>query len=209
MNALKTLMTSLGVFVLGTAAVNAQEQMLQVRVDGSCRTTNANGVIIKQIVNNKSLIKEFAQAHAITNLNALALVYDFQGDERGDVLRIVSAKTGEVLGDVLALFFSVDLPNGDGSIIAKEVSVFNNQQSFAIGSGMLKEVLVDKKGNPNLNITGTLQYYLLPTPTNGLRLCTANVDTGKPFIPKNPITTPTTTAASTPSRQTLLLASNL
>src|SRR5689334_14632427 len=101
MNALKTLVTSLGILALGTAAVNAQGEMLQVKFEGSCRTTNDNGVIIRQVVNNKTLIKDFAQSHNITNLNALSLVYHSQGDERGDVIRIVSAKTGEILGDVL------------------------------------------------------------------------------------------------------------
>lgn len=205
MNALKTLVTSLGIFALGTAVMNAQGEMLQVKFEGSCRTTNANGVIVKQPVNNRTLIKDFAQAHNITNLNALALVYDSQGDERGDVIRIVSAKTGEILSDVLALFFSIDLTNADGSFIQKEVSVFNNQQSFAIGSGMLKEQLLNKKGNPDHRVTGNLQYYLLPPASDGLRLCTATITTGKPFVPKG---TGTNTVA-TVSRQTLLLASNL
>jgi hypothetical protein len=205
MNALKTLVTSLGIFALGTVVMNAQGEMLQVKFEGSCRTTNVNGTIVKQPVNNKTLIKDFADAHSITNLNALALVYDSQGDERGDVIRIVSAKTGEILGDVLALFFSVDLTNAAGSVIEKEVSIFNNQQSFAIGSGMLKEQLLNKKGNPDHRTTGNLQYYLIPPASDGLKLCTASITTGKPFTPKS---APTNTVA-TVTRETLLLASNL
>jgi hypothetical protein len=209
MNAVKTLVTTFGIFALGTAALRAQGEMLQLRFEGSCRSTNESGEIIKRNVNNRSLLRDYAQAHSITNINTLALVYHSLGDERGDVIQIVNARTGEVLADVLALFFSVDLPNGDGSAIAKEVSLFNSQQSFAIGSGILKEQLLDKKGNPDHRVSGTLQYYLLPTAEDGLQLCTANINASKTFTPKGPAATPTAATTTAPSRQTLLLASNL
>jgi hypothetical protein len=207
MNALKALVTSLGILALSAAAVKAQGDTLQLQFNGTCRTTNSAGMIIKQIVNNRSLLKDYAQSHSVSNLNTLALVYQSQGDERGDVIRIVDARTGAVLTDVMALFFSVDLPQGDGSMVFREVSLFNSQQSFEIGSGMLTEQLLNRKGSPDHHITGTLQYYLLPTDTNTLRLCTATINTLKTFTPKG---TPGTNAVATTmtSRQILSMASN-
>src|SRR5262245_36809112 len=212
MNAV-TLVTTLGIFALGTAALRAQEaqgELLQLRFVGSCRTTNESGVIINQAVNNRSLLKDYADVHTFTNANTLALVYHSQGDERGDVIQIVNSRTGEILADVIALFFSIDLPAGDGSQVAKEVSLFNSQQSFAIGSGMLKEQLLNKKGAPDHRVTGTLQYYLLPAADDGLRLCTATINAARTFVPRSPPVSTNTTATviTTPSRQTLL-ASNL
>src|SRR5262245_46163366 len=119
MKPVRTIVTSLGIFVLCAVAVSAQDELLQLRFEGSCRTTNAEGAIVRQVVNNRTLLKDYAQAHSVSNLNTLALVYHSQGDERGDVIQIVDSRTGAILADVLALFFSIDLPAGDGSVIHK------------------------------------------------------------------------------------------
>src|SRR6185436_2547576 len=118
------------------------------------------------------------------------------GDERGDVIEIVNASTGEVLADVLALFFGINLSNGDGSVIWRQTALFNSQQSDSIGTCLLKEQFVDRRGNPTHTVNGQLIYQLAPNGDHGLRLCTAHFTAAKPFVPKNPVTTALQTAVN-------------
>lgn len=184
---------------LCVVAANGQgtpQEMLQVKFDGVCRGTNDAGDYIRELVNNKSLLRDYAEQNGITNRRSIDLVYLPKGDERGDVIAVVDANTGAVLFHEFALFFSKDLPTADGSQISKFAYIFNHQTSDSIGSAMLRELLLDRRGNAIHIITGNLQFFLPPDGTNGLRLCTATVTTGKPFEPKNPPTNSTPTSVS-------------
>jgi hypothetical protein len=186
MNASKIFTSVCAAILLLTLSGSAQE-LLQLKFQGKCLGTNESGQIVKQNVNNTSILKEFADRNGITNLSSLALVYHVAGDERGDVIEVVNAATSEIVWQVYGLLFPVDLPSGDGSQLSRFVYMYNDQQSVSMGSGMLKErISLDRHGKTNRSITGDLQFYLLPDSSNGLRTCTATISASKIFTTNAP-----------------------
>lgn len=193
--------TIIGLFsaaLLGSLSVNAQE-VLQLRFNAKCQGTNDTGRAVKEVVNNNTILQNYADQNGITNLSSLALVYAVDGDERGDLIEIVDAYTGAVLSHVYGFFFPMDLPtSSDGSRFSRFAYMFNSQQSYEMGSALLSErIKVDRKGNTNRMITGDLQFYLTPDATNGLRLCSGTITVGKTFVLTVNTNTPPSTNAIT------------
>jgi hypothetical protein len=163
------------------------QELLQLKLQVKALSTNEAGRLVKQNINNETLLRDFADSNGITNLNSLALVYHVAGDERGDVIEIVDTTTGNLLSQVFGLLFPVDLPTGDGSQLSRFVYLYNDQQSVSMGSGMLRErIALTKQGNTNRTINGELQFYLLPDATNGLRMCTGTINASKLFSTNAP-----------------------
>ena len=163
------------------------QELLQLKFQATCQTTNDAGQPVKEIVNNQKLIQDYADLNGVTNARSLALVYHVNGDERGDVIQIVDAGDATVLSHVYGLFFPVDLPSGDGSQLQRFAYVYNSQQAFSMGSAMLREkILIDRSGATNRVINGNIQFYLNADGSNGLRLCTGTIVAAKRFITNAP-----------------------
>jgi hypothetical protein len=183
--------------LLCSIAANAQE-VLQLKFTAKCQSTNDAGRLIKENVNNKTILQAYADQNGITNLNSLALVYAVNGDERGDVIQVVDAYTGAALSHIYGLFFAVDLPTvEDGSRFSRFAYMFNTQQSYEMGSALLSErIKIDKQGNTNRTVNGNIQFYLTPDGTNGLRLCSGTISAGKAFT-LSPTNSPSTNSLPT------------
>ena len=152
-------------------AFNAHAQeVLQVRFNVKCQGTNDTGKLLKEKVTNETILQNYADQNGITNVNSLALVYAVDGDERGDLIEIVDAYTGDVLSPVYGFFFPMDLPTAsDGSRFSRFAYMFNSQQSYEMGSVLLDERLkFDRSGNTNRMISGSL--------------CSGTIWAGKSFV---------------------------
>jgi hypothetical protein len=167
-------------FVSLAARAQETQETLNVRIHGSCQTTNENGKLIKQPLNNKTILREWADKNNVTNRHSLALVYHVKGDERGDVIEIVDAHTGDILQPWLGIFFPVQLSNPADTKTVTISEVFNSQQSTEMGFATLKDRSVNRKNIDHI-ISGDLNFYLTPDKTNGLRICTAKIMTLKAF----------------------------
>ncbi|HET7624361.1 MAG TPA: PepSY domain-containing protein [Verrucomicrobiae bacterium] len=166
-----------------TATAQETPEMLNLRIRGSCQTTNENGNLIKQPLSNRTILREWADKNGVTNRHSLALVYHVKGDERGDVIEIVDAHTGEILQPWLGIFFPVELSNPDDTKTVRLSELFNSQQSTEMGFATLKDRPTNKKHADHI-ISGDLNFYLTPDKTNGLRICAAKIMTLKTFTPK-------------------------
>jgi hypothetical protein len=181
---------------------NAQE-VLQLKVNVKCQSTNDIGEPVKQKISNQTLLQGYADQHGLTNLNSIALVYAVNADERGDVIQVVDAYTGAVLSQLYGVFFPLDLPTAtDGSQFSRFAYLYNSQQSYEMGSALLSErIKTDKHGNTNRTVNGDIQFYLTPEGTNGLRLCSGTISAGKAFTlkpPPPPSTNSVSSAVATP-----------
>jgi hypothetical protein len=196
MNAPKLIIGVLSGLLLCASATTAQE-LLQIRFNGRCLGTNDSGQPIREVMNNKTILEEYAAQNSITNLNSLALVYAVDGDERGDVIAVANAHTGEILSHLYGLFFSMELPSSaSGNQFSRFAYLYNSQQSYEMGSAMLSEkVITKKKGDTNRIINGDLQFYLTSDGSNSLRLCTANINVAKAFT-LTPTNTPSTNSVA-------------
>jgi hypothetical protein len=169
-----------------TSTATAQDTVLQLKLRATCDVVGPSGKLVKQSITDQTILRQFAVENNISNVNAITMVYRVDGDERGDVIEIVAVETGDVLHAWLALFFPVELASDDGAQRTRFVHLYNHQQSEPMGSAMLREKLFDKKGNSNHTIDGSLQFYLTPNATEGLRMCTGTLAAGKPFVPHPP-----------------------
>ncbi|HHY85143.1 MAG TPA: hypothetical protein GYA07_06365 [Verrucomicrobia bacterium] len=201
MKAAKTMVTLFVGLVAGTVVLSAQEpvpEMLHIKFVARCQTTNDAGRLVRETINNERLLKEYAGRNAVTNIRTLELVYHVDGDERGDVISIVDATTGEVLQPVFSLFFPVDLPVGDGSQFTRFAYMFNDQQSTAMGTAVLNERLTtNRRGETRRLIQGQIQLHLAPDETHGLRICTGSLVANRPF---ETIAIPTNAPSARPDR---------
>lgn len=201
---MKVATSLLGLFTAAlVCSLNASAQeVLQVKFLAKCQTTNDSGKAINETINNKSILQEYADENGVTNLNSIDLVYEVNGDERGDVIEIVDASTGAVLSEVYGFFFPVDLPTTpDGSQFTRYAYLYNSQQSVSMGSAFLKEkIKSNKQGDSERSITGNLYFYLTPQGSNGLRLCTGTINAGKAFTLKTNTPAGTNAVPSNPRR---------
>lgn len=164
-------------FALGIAGASAQER-LQLNFHATCVRTNDSGGLVKRLVSDKTLVRECISDLALTNKQHLVLAYTVGGDMNGDVIEVVNPKTGASACRKLRLLFPMTLSNGDGTVVTQLVYVFGEQQSENVGSGVVTRRTLR---NNKVQVTGTLNFYILPEGTNSLEICRASFNTTKPL----------------------------
>jgi hypothetical protein len=175
------LVAILGLAVLSATAAPGQEKF-QIHYRATVKGTNDSGRIVKARQTERSLIKECATDEGITNRRPLVLAYHVGGDLNGDVIEVINKNTGEVHCQKLRLLFPLTFTNGDESEIHQFVYVFSDQQSESVGSGMVTRKALR---HGRTLISGSINFFLLPDGTNGLRFCNAHFSGSKPL--PNPV----------------------
>lgn len=175
------LVAILGLAVLSATAAHAQEKF-QIKFRATVRGTNDSGRIFKARQTERTLIRECATDEGVTNRRPLVLAYNIGGDLNGDVIEVVNKSSGEVICQKLRLLFPKTLTNGDESQVDQFVYVFTDQQSESVGSGIVTRKALR---HGRTLISGSINFFLLPDGTNGLRFCTANFSGTRPL--PNPV----------------------
>src|SRR5882724_11996593 len=89
--------------VSGTAA-RAQSK-LQIVINGTCSTTDAQGHIISQPINNQTLLQKAAAAGGLKDTSGLGLAYHVNGNDLGDTIEVINTSTGVTLTTLFGLYF--------------------------------------------------------------------------------------------------------
>lgn len=157
---------------------------------GTCYITNASGQFSTQKITEKDWIKAYVATHTITNANPkkLMVIYHVKGDEHGDVLELVDAKTGTFVFPLYGLFFSDEFGRlplvSTNGIQEKRIDyVYGHISDHSVGSTLTTQtILLSKAGKTNkIRIEGQMDYLDLPTGTNkNLRVCTGTFSATKP-----------------------------
>jgi hypothetical protein len=182
----KVLVSTLLGLLFSFSIANAQleEERLLLNFQATCRTTNEFGELVVKKMNTRSLIRECAVAHGITNINAFNLIYHLRGDERGDVIEVVYKTNGVVLCEVFGLFFPIDLTRAEGARVDRYAFMFNDQGSESMGNALIR-IRPLSNGNGNFlrpMVTGTAHFFLKPEGAETLRICSGTFQTGKRFV---------------------------
>jgi hypothetical protein len=167
-------------------SVHAQ-QLYQVTFQAQCTRLDAAGNTVLTTINNRTLLKDCAQAPGVTNTRSLVLAFHRNGDDRGDTIDFVDKATGDRVCRVFSLLVPQPVTNSLNTLERRYTYVFNTSMSHSLGSAVYDEKRTfDKAGNMTRFLAnGDIQYYLLPTATNGLAICTGKFRTGKLLVIKN------------------------
>src|SRR5215831_13192132 len=96
--------TCVGSLIAGFSA-QAQNQLVFV-FNGSCATTDSNGHITSQPINNQTLLTDYARANGLgTNISGLGLTYHVGGNELGDTVDVINRTNGATLFTIFGLYF--------------------------------------------------------------------------------------------------------
>jgi hypothetical protein len=185
-------MCSLGKLWVASAAltialsVHAQG-LYQVNFQAQCTRLDAAGKTVISTINNRTLLKDCAQTLGMTDTRSLVLVFHRNGDDRGDTIDFVDKTTGDRICRVFSLLAPQPVTNNLNTLERRYAYVFNTSMSHSLGSTVIDEKRTfDKAGNlTRFLANGAIQYYLLPTATNGLAICTGKFRTGKALVIKN------------------------
>ncbi|HWC60565.1 MAG TPA: hypothetical protein VHC44_12795 [Verrucomicrobiae bacterium] len=187
------------VILSGLLAIAAQgfgQNVFQVTFKGTCVTTNVDGAIVSQKLNNKSLIQDAVIATGATNSSHLAVVYvqnaSSDPSTPGDFIEVVDTTTGtSVYTNLLFLYGG---PPFTPALISAD------QTRFAAGAQVIPLPLAgsgDSLGGATINgrltpkktlINGSFNYVTLRSPTSTsndvVKVCSGSFNVNKAFTPK-------------------------
>jgi hypothetical protein len=174
-----------GLLMIGCVAHG--QELYQATVTAQCTRLDAAGKTVLSTINNRSLLKDCAQSLGVTDTRLWTLAFHRNGDDRGDTIDFVNKTTGERVCRVFSLLAPQPVTNSVNTLERRYAYVFNTSMSHSLGSTVIDEKRsFDKAGNlKSFVATAAIQYYLLPTPTNGLGICTGKFRTGKQLVIKN------------------------
>ena len=172
-------------------SVQARGQTLfHVMVKGTSVTTNDAGDLVKQPINNQTLIKEAADNLGETNLNRLRLVYVLDGHEDGDIIGVINTNATVVFTNLALLLLGPEnqaFTNADQTAFVRCADVFT-ARSLLISSDDVGNAVINGRTFLNhggavrkVSITGTLQYNNPPVGTNTQSICTSSFTVGRPL----------------------------
>jgi hypothetical protein len=175
-----------GLLAFGYCA-HAQE-IYQATFLAQATRIDATGKTVLTTINNRSLLNDCVQTLSLTNTRNLTLAFHRNGDDRGDTFDFVDKNTGARVCRIFSFLAPQPVTNGINTMERRYAYVFNTSMSHSLGSVIIDEKRsFDKAGNlKGFLATGDIQYYLLPTATNGLAICTGKFRTGKQLKFKQP-----------------------
>jgi hypothetical protein len=177
-----------------TAAVQGFGQTAyQVTVKGTCLTTNGDGTIVSQKLDNKSLIQDAVTATGSTNKLALVYVQGASTDPStsGDFIEVVDASTGIPVYTNLLFLYGGSLP---------PALLSPDQSEYVAGAQVIPLPLAgsgDSLGGATIHgrvlpkktlISGTFNFTSLRSPTatsnDIIKACSGSFNVNKAFVPK-------------------------
>jgi len=178
--------------LLAVATQSFGQTAFHVTFTGTRVTTNSDGNIVSQKLNDKTFIDDAVAATGNTNKLAVVYVQNASSDPStpGDFVEVWDKAGTPVYTNLLFLYnspFPAALVNGDGS-------------RFAMGAQIVPLPLAgsgDTLGGASINgrvlpkktvIHGTFNYTSLRSPTatanDEVKICNGSFNVGKPFVPK-------------------------
>ena len=185
----RLLQTISAVFLMVGMSAQAQNQLAFV-LKGSCATTDSNGHIVSQPINNQTLLTDYAQAHGLgTDISGLGLAYHIGGNDLGDTIDVINRTNGATLFTIFGLYFGesfgrMALLSSSRQQMRRIEYIYTDQNSHSIGSALLTDYyFLDSDGNTNKTyVLGQMQYLVLPDGTHtNTRVCTASFYTLRPW----------------------------
>lgn len=183
------LLTMVSVVLMGWATSGIAQDKLQIVISGTCYTTDGQGRIVPQAINNQTLLQKAAQAGGLTDTSGLALAYHLNGNSLGDTIEVINRTTGATLSTLFGLYFGESF--GRESLLSashrqmKRIEyIYTDQNSHSLGSVFLTDYFfLDTSGHTNATyVLGQMQYLLLTDSTHtNAQVCTANFTTLSPF----------------------------
>ncbi len=185
----KQLLTMASVVVLAWATSGNAQNQLQMNLSGFCYTTDGQGRIVPQVVNNQTLLQQAAEAGGLTDTSGLGLAYHLNGNSLGDTIEVINRTNGVVLKTLFGLYFGESF--GRESLLSashrqmKRIEyLYTDQNSHSIGSALLTDYFfLDNSGNTNATyVLGQMQWLTLTDATHtNAQVCTASFTTTRPW----------------------------
>lgn len=185
----KQLLTVASVVLVGLATTGSAQSKLQMVISGTCYTTDAQGHIVPQAINNQTLLQKAAQAGGLTDTSNLGLAYHLNGNDLGDTIEVINRTTGATLTTLFGLYFGESF--GRESLLSASRQqmrrieyIYTDQNSHSLGSALLTDYFfLDGSGHTNsIYVLGQMQYLLLTDSTHtNAQVCTASFTTLRPW----------------------------
>src|SRR5262249_11024408 len=103
----KLLVASCAVLLLCKMTGYSQARF-QLLFNGTCATTDESGHIVSTSINNRTLLKKYADANGITDLSSLGLAYHVKGNDLSDTIEVINRADGSSLYTIFGLYFGED-----------------------------------------------------------------------------------------------------
>lgn len=183
------LLTLVAALVVGCATSVVAQNKLHIAISGTCYTTDAQGRIVPQPVNNETLLEKAAQAGGLKSAAGLALAYHIGGNSLGDTIEVINPTNGVTLTTLFGLYFGESfgreaLLSASGKQMKRIEYLYTDQNSHSIGSALLTDYFfLDSNGHTNATyVLGQMQYLVLTDSTHtNAQVCTANFTTSRPW----------------------------
>ena len=178
--------------LLAVPAARAQTTtptLYQMALSGTVWTTNSTGHILPYYINNRTLLKQVADADGITDFSSWALAYHVGGNALGDTIDIINRTDGTVFTTLYGLYFGesfgrMSLLSASGKQLKRIEYIYTDQNSHSLGSAFLTDYyFFDASGNTNnIVILGQMQWLVVPDSTHSsMQVYTASFTTTGPF----------------------------
>jgi len=183
------LLTMASVMLVGWATSGVAQDQLQIALSGTCYTTDAQGRIVPQAINNQTLLDQAAQAGGLRDSSGLGLSYHLNGNSLGDTIEVINRTNGVTLTTLFGLYFGESF--GRESLLSashrqmKRIEyIYTDQNSHSLGSAFLTDYFFfDTNGRTNaIYVLGQMQYLILTDSTHtNAQVCTASFNTLSPW----------------------------
>lgn len=183
------LLTAVAAAVVGYVTNCSAQSQLQIALSGTCYTTDAQGHIVPQAINNQTLLQAAATAGGLKDTSGLGLSYHLNGNSLGDTIEVINRNTGATMTTLFGLYFGESF--GRESLLSasrrqmKRIEyIYTDQNSHSLGSVLLTDYyFFDTNGNTNATyVLGQMQYLLLTDSTHtNAQVCTATFTTLSPW----------------------------
>ena len=172
-------------FCLNTRA----QSLLQMTLSGTCYTTDAQGHIVPQAINNQTLLQQAATAGGLTDTSGLGLAYHLNGNSLGDTIDVINRTNGVVLKTLFGLYFGESfgrqsLTSGSHRQMKRLEYIYTDQNSHSLGSAFLTDYFfLDSTGATNATyVLGQMQYVVTTDASHPTtQVCTASFTTLRPW----------------------------
>jgi hypothetical protein len=181
--------------LLALAVQGYAQNVFEVKVKGTCLTTNDSGDIVSQKMDNKSMVQDAVTALGATNSSNLTLVYVQNASSDlsmpGDFIEVVNSSNGVPVYTNLLFLYGGSFP---------PALVSADQSKFAAGAGVVPLPLAgagDALGGATIQartlpkktvLSGSFNYTTLRSPSSTsndiVKFCSGTFSVGKPFTPK-------------------------
>ena len=181
--------------LLALAVQGYGQNVFEVKIKGTCLTTNDAGNIVSLKLDNKSLIQDAVTATGATNSSNLTVVYvqnaSTDPGTPGDFIEVVNTSTGAPIYTNLQFMYNGSFPpalvSADQSVFVAGAQVI--PQPLAGSGDALGGATIEARTSPKKTlIKGTFNYTSLRSPgasfNDTVKACSGSFSVNKAFVAK-------------------------